>query len=169
MSEVRNIQLCVHDPNGEAVKITITTSATLSNTTGDGPSYAVTAISGSVDGAATDGKVGTGGVAATEYSNNYYYFTYDNAIFPTSTTGAYGSTDGIDKAGFYFSIGGVHYNLWTQNGSFILDHTGSQPETLTLVSTDAPLFLRRHDDPDRPRRRCGRVADNRRQCNHNDR
>ena len=133
MSETFNYAFT--DSKGGAVNITVTASTTLSDTTGNGPSYAVTAISGSVAGAAIDGEVGTGGVVV-----NDGHFIYDNAIFPASTTGASGSTDGIDLDGLYFSIGGVDYNLWAQNGSFILGNTAGLHETLTLVSTDAPCF-----------------------------
>jgi len=125
------------DTSGGTVNITVTASATLSDTTGTGPSYAVTAISGSVNGVAIDGEVGAGGVVVNNGS-----FIYDNAIFTSAANGASGSTDGLDLDGLYFSVNGVDYNLWTKNGSFILANTNNLPqtETLTLVSTDAPCF-----------------------------
>ena len=93
MSETFNYEFT--DPSGGTVDITVTTSTTLSNITGDGQNdgqgYAVTAISGSVDGVAIHGEVGTGGVAVNDGS-----FIYDNAIFPAAASGASGSTDGID-------------------------------------------------------------------------
>lgn len=127
-----------HDPSAGAVDLNVTTTTTLSDTTGNGSSYAVTAISGSVDGVAITGEVGPSGTLT-----NNGAFIYDNAIFTSSSNGYYGSTDGIDYAGLYFSVNNVDYNLWTSNGQFILanstDPSGSQ-ETLTLVSTDAPCF-----------------------------
>ncbi len=102
------------DPSGAADTVNVTVNGTVSDTTGSGPSYSVTAISGTINGAAITGQVGAGGTVVTTNG-----FTYDNAIFPNAQ-GVSGNAHGIDIDGLFFSINGVDYNLYAQNGVFTL-------------------------------------------------
>ena len=123
-------------PSGEMDDIVVTVGEPATDTTGFGPSYAVQDIGGSLGGTIITGEIGTGGTAP-QYSENS---TFDNAIF-TSTGGVDGNISGIDYYGLDFDAGGVEYNLYTQNGSFILAKAdASLFETVTLTATDAPCF-----------------------------
>jgi hypothetical protein len=121
----------------DSFDVTVATPAT--DSTGDGDSYTVTAISGSLDGGliAVGPELGAQGAITNDGT-----FIYDNAIFTTAGTGDTGNTNGIDLAGLLFNVGGQEYNLYTNNGSFILvdgANTGAK-DVLTLTSTDAPCF-----------------------------
>jgi hypothetical protein len=131
----------LNDTGGQDI-LNVTVDSTPSNSTGDGNSYSVTGITGTIDGVSIDGEVGSSGTVQT--SNGY---TYDNAIFISPTDGysnsSYaGNTAGIDLAGLFFSIGGVDYNLYTENGTFVLSGTNGFNENPTLASTDAPCYCR---------------------------
>ena len=136
------------DATGSGVTITVTCDATTANTTGYGTSYSVTSITGSVDGAAIDGEIGAAGAPTQAYG-----FIFDNAIFLDAASGVLGSDGttgniaGIDNDGLLFSVGGVYYNLYSDNGSLVLVHYPSSDATVapvtapvTLTSTDAPCF-----------------------------
>ena len=124
-------------PNGELDDIYVTVGTPASDTTGYGASDAVQDISGTIGSTAITGEVGTGGTAP-QYSE---YSTFDNAIFTSSGTGVDGNIAGIDYYGLDFNAGGVEYNLYTQNGTFILAKAdASLFENMTLTATDAPCF-----------------------------
>lgn len=143
MSQSYTFTYTFTDPSGLADTITLTTS-TVAADFGYGPSYAVTAISGTVDGQAVTGELGNAGAVQTSTSSNGYYTTYDNAIFLGS--GGYGgNVAGIDVYGLEFSAGGIEYNLFDeQNGTLQLFPLGSVPstptQTVTNITTDAPCF-----------------------------
>ena len=133
------------DQSGGTDDITVTASTDVTAIGGgavSGDGYAVTAISGSIDGVKIAGEVGNPGSVQTS-SNGA--IIYDNAIFPNAAAGgeyngSNGSIDGIDVYGLEFSVGGTEYNLFVQNGVFEFvpeTNTGAQ-QTITLVSTDAP-------------------------------
>jgi hypothetical protein len=122
------------DPSGGTDIVTVTESATATKIGKLGTGYAVSAISGSIDGVAITGEVGTGGKAQTEYGTNYTAY-YDNTIFTSG--GSKGNVDGIDNKGLEFTAGGVDYNLYTSNGQFELfnfNSTNGVGTPLTLIS-----------------------------------
>ena len=142
MSGTEDFDYQFNAPNGTADTFIVSVDDTPSNSTGDGTSYKVEAIYGSVDGTAIGGLVGNGG----EVQNNGT-FIFDNAIFTSPSggltyDGASGSTAGIDVGGLLFNIGSVDYNLYNYNGQFILiDSTNPSDQTdLNLIHTNAPCF-----------------------------
>ena len=125
-------------PDGAVDSLTVTVDSTPSDTTGFGPSLAVTEIVGSIDGTTFTDAISNGGTTVNDGS-----YIYDNAIFPDTTgaDGASGSVDGLDNYGLDFTVNGVEYNLFSQGG--VLQLLDGNPQTGGAVShvfTDAPCF-----------------------------
>ncbi len=132
------------DATGQIDDITVTVDPTAGDPTGTGQSYDVTSITGTIDGVAITGAVGTGGGQQTSPDGKWYY---DNEIFATRCGGIDGSVDGIDNAGLLFTgANGIEYNLYSQDGSLVLGTYDSSTGSLvassptTGVTTDAPCF-----------------------------
>ena len=139
--------------SGQTDSITVTTASakstitsTVQGATVTGKGYVVTAISGSIGTQTITGETGNQGVVSNSTNG---VAVYDNAIFPTASSGvnyngSSGSQDGLDNAGLEFTAGGTEYNLYEQNGKFeLLTVSGTNSGTnspLTLVSTNAPCF-----------------------------
>jgi hypothetical protein len=138
------------DSSGHTDEIIVTASTDATTFSGaTGAAYAVTSISGSIDGVAITGMAGLPEQVQTSSDGNAIF---DNAIFPLAGAGGTygadsGNTDGIDVYGLEFDVsvpgGGVtEYNLFAQNGTFeffATDNVGGE-QTLTLDSTNAPCF-----------------------------
>ncbi len=152
------------DASGQTDSITVTTASTESTITSNvqgatvtGEGYVVTAISGDINGSTNVSETGAQGVVSNSTNG---VAVYDNAIFPTASSGVNynnysGSQDGLSIAGLEFTVTtqttGKHphtitteYNLYEQNGQFeLLTVSGNNSGTnspLTLVSTNAPCF-----------------------------
>ncbi len=124
-------------PTG-ADRIVVFTTADATNSTGKGLSYAITDIRGTLDGVDFNDRISNGGTIVNDGP-----FTYDNAVFTGNPEGEQGSLHGIDYDGFDFNVGGVEYNLFSNNGVYSLDNTvpgGYNVDNVTLNSTNAPCF-----------------------------
>jgi uncharacterized membrane protein YecN with MAPEG domain len=126
------------DPYNASVTdtVTVTEATSLTNDTGAGSAYNVTAITGTINGVAIDGEVGTGGVIV-----NNGAFVYDNALF-TGGGGVQGNINGIDNDGLFFTSNGVQYNLFSTPGQMYLDNSNGQfiPVNDFAASPNAPCF-----------------------------
>jgi hypothetical protein len=140
MSETFTYQI---KDGANAGEIDVTVSTPSTDSTGDGDSYAVTAISGTIDGAAISGEVGPGGTVSLTPDG---VFLSDNAIFLSDSGGALGSAYGIDNNGLVFDAGALEYNLFSDSGTldFVSYDTSTGDESaetpVTVISTDAPCF-----------------------------
>jgi hypothetical protein len=127
--------------NGGIDEIVVTADSTLSSIAGaGGQGYAVTAISGSIDGVAITGEVGPSGQAFESSDGDWLA---DNAVFAAGGIG--GSVVGVDYYGLLFEAGGIEYNLYSLDGSMVLGSSdnGTYLATaapITVVSSDAPCF-----------------------------
>jgi len=130
MSE--NITYEFTDPGVGTIDLDLTVSLPATDSTGYGEAYAVTAITGTVDGVAISGEYGPPGAY---YTNGTFY--NDNALFTSDAGGDGGSVEGIDTAGLAFEVNGVEYNLFSQGDGFQLgDYNGGYTyDTVTLDST----------------------------------
>jgi hypothetical protein len=124
------------DQTGATDTVTLQLTSTLSDGTSFGESYGVTAISGTFDGHAITGEIGS----ANTYVNGAQ-LSWDNAFFPSATDGDGGSYEGLDTDGVAFASNGVTYTLYS-NGSNTLnlyDSTGTLQQ-VTQITYTAPCF-----------------------------
>ena len=132
----------------DTIDLAVTTPAT---DTSDGTGYLVTSVSGTIDGNAITGEVGTGGEFGT--IPNTGGEVYDNTVFTSDTQGGSSSQDlgvtgsfyGIDDNGVEFDVGTTEYNFYsdTSSGTPTLDlfnTTTGNSDSPTLVSTNAPCY-----------------------------
>jgi hypothetical protein len=126
------------DPAGVSV-IDVTVDTPPTDSTGSGDSYAVTSISGTVEGQTIAGEDGAGGTVALSADGE---FLYDNAIFASDAGGVGGSAYGVDNDGLLFDAGGVEYNLSSAAGSlYIASYNGNATQQQeTILATNAPCF-----------------------------
>jgi len=133
------------DASGNPVDLTVTASATASSFLGAN-AYAVTAITGDVNGVAITGIAGASEAVQTSADGASIY---DNALFPVAGTGGVysgfsGNTDGLDVYGLEFTAGGTEYNLYEQSGTFEFFATnnpnGEQVLTPVVIEPPAPCF-----------------------------
>jgi Hint domain len=132
VSETITYQFTDSDGDTDTVILTVDTS-------GRGPGYAVTGVSGTIDGVAIDGELGNQGQAAISPDGA---FLYNNTFFLSDGAGVDGSVDGIDNDGLLFTINGVEYNLFSQDGSLVLynDANGYSSVGLTPDSMEVTCF-----------------------------
>ena len=119
-------------------RIVVFTTADATNSTGEGLSYQVTDIRGTLDGVAFNDRISNGGTTVNDGP-----FTFDNAVFTGNPEGMQGSLHGIDYDGLDFKVGGTEYNLFSSGGAYSLDNTvpgGFNVDNVTLNSTNAPCF-----------------------------
>ena len=124
----------------DTINVTVATPAT--DSTGYGLGYAVTNITGSVEGAAITGESGTGGSEQTDADGN----PFDNTVFASDASGstqfgASGSMDGLDVDGIEFTASGSTYNVYYGSGTFAINNvTTNSNNDITLVSSTAPCY-----------------------------
>ncbi len=124
----------------DTINVTVATPAT--DSTGYGLGYAVTNITGSVEGAAITGESGTGGSEQTDADGD----PFDNTVFASAASGstqfgASGSMDGLDVDGIEFTASGSTYNIYYGSGTFAINNvTTTSNSNITLVSSTAPCY-----------------------------
>ena len=131
------------DTDGFTDNIEVTTSSIITPVVGGGGAagYAVTKITGSVDGVKIKGLYGLGGVFT---QNNFA--VYDNTIFASPSEGVAfggdtGSTAGIDNPGLEFILKGQQdYNLYETNGNFFLFDSSNPSIMLSLTLESVTCF-----------------------------
>lgn len=105
------------------IVVSVTTPVT--NSTGFGNGYAITAIGGTLGSSFISGEVGSGGTSTRDAEG----YSFDNTIFTSNISGVGGNSNGIDGYGLEFAANGHQYNIYNIHGN------SSWSKTLSMVQS----------------------------------